>query len=425
MLDYYCKLGYNNGREMKKLSTYIAEQKNTHMEHIEDLVFNAGVDGTRQAINFLRDLRDMLAGHATTKVTATVKWDGAPAVFAGVDPRDGKFFVAKKGVFNKEPKVYKTAADVDADTSGDLATKLKLCLSEFKKLGITKGVYQGDLMFTTGDVKTENIQGEKYTTFHPNTIIYAVPYTSPLAQTIRTAKIGVVWHTTYTGSSFETMTASFGKSIVQHMKKVPSVWMDDANYKDYSGVATFTAEETTEINGILSQLGTKFQSMNSKTLNAISDDEDLLILVKTFNNSKIKEDEPITNISSHVTGLFNYIYDKYQGKIDVLKTDKSKAEWDEKRKKVLKFFTDHDKKEIEGIFEVSNLIANAKQVIIKKMNQAGHISTFLKTKTGFKTTGVEGFVAIDHLKGGAVKIVDRLEFSKANFSAEIIKGWQR
>jgi len=410
---------------MLKLKDYLKETKNTHMEHIEDLVFNAGVEGTRQAIFFLRDLRDMLAGHTSSKITTTVKWDGAPAVFAGIDPRDGKFFVAKKGVFNKEPKVYKTPAEVDADTDGDLAEKLKLCLAEFKKLGITKGVYQGDLMFTDGDLKTEMINGEKFTTFHPNTIVYAVPYDSPLAKKIRAAKIGVVWHTTYTGKSFELMTASFGKSIVQTMKKPASIWMDDANYKDYSGVATFSAAETVSLNGVLTELGTKFQAMNSTTLNAISNNEDLLELVKTFNNSKIRANETITEIGAHVTGLFNYIFDKYQKKIDTLKSDKSKTEWDAKRKEILKFLTDHDKKEIQGIFEVANLIAKAKAIIIAKMNQAGHIQTFLKTADGFKVTGVEGFVAIDHLKGGAVKIVDRMEFSKANFSPEIIKGWQR
>ena len=61
---------------MLNLKEYIKEEKNTHMEHIEDLVFDGGVDGTRQAIFFMRDLRDMLSGHTKSKVTATVKWDG-------------------------------------------------------------------------------------------------------------------------------------------------------------------------------------------------------------------------------------------------------------------------------------------------------------------------------------------------------------
>ena len=409
---------------MLNLKEFIKEEKNVHMEHIEDLIFNEGVNGTRKAINFLRDLRDMLAGNSTSKITATVKWDGAPAVFAGIDPRDGKFFVAKKGVFNKEPKVYKTAADIDADTSGDLAAKLKVALKELSKLGIKSGVYQGDLMFTD-DKKTETIDGEKYITFHPNTIVYAVPYNSELGKTIRSAKIGVVWHTTYTGQSFETMTASFGKSIVNQFNSVPSIWMDDANYKDYSGTATFTKDETKEVTEILSRAGTLFNSISAQTLNGISNDEDLLLAVKTFNNSKIRKSEQIVDTRAHVRELFHYIHDRYQKEIDKKKTAAGKSKQEEARKKVLNFFAHHDQNQIVAIFDLANLIVEAKNMIIAKMNQAGHISTFLRTANGFKTTGVEGFVAIDHLTGGAVKIVDRMEFSKANFSADIIKGWQR
>jgi hypothetical protein len=409
---------------MLNLKEFIKEEKNVHMEHVEDLIFNEGVNGTRKAINFLRDLRDMLAGNSKTKITATVKWDGAPAVFAGVDPRDGKFFVAKKGVFNKEPKVYKTAAEVDADTSGDLAAKLKVALKELSKLGIKSGVYQGDLMFTD-DKKTETIDGEKYITFHPNTIVYAVPFNSELGKKIRSAKIGVVWHTTYTGNSFETMTASFGKSIVDKFNDVPSVWMDDANYKDYSGTATFTADETKKVTAILSQAGTLFNHINAATLNGISNDEDLLLAVKTFNNSKVRKSEQIVDTKAHVRELFHYIHDKYQKEIDKRKTEAGKSKQEEARKKVLNFFAHHDQNQIVAIFDLANLIVEAKNMIIAKMNQAGHINTFLRTSNGFKTTGVEGFVAIDHLTGGAVKIVDRMEFSKANFSADIIKGWQR
>lgn len=409
---------------MLNLKEFLKEEKNTHMEHVEDLLLDGGVAGARKAIDFLTDLRDMLAGHAKSKVTATVKWDGAPAIFCGIDPRDGKFFVAKKGVFNKEPKVYKTAAEIDADTSGDLAAKLKVALTEFSKLGIKSGVYQGDLMFTD-ELKKETIDNETYITFHPNTIVYAVPVDSELGKRIRAAKIGVVWHTTYTGDSFESMKASFGKSIVQHLKQTPSVWMDDANYKDYSGTATFTAEETKEVNAALAKAETLFKGIKAETLNGISQDADLLLAVKTFGNTKIRKGEEIVNTVSYVKELFNYIYDKYQKEIDTKKTEKGRASNEEKRKKILSFFANHSQNEIAKIFELANLLVRAKHLIIAKMNQAGHISTFIKTSTGFKVTGVEGFVAIDHLTGGAVKIIDRMEFSKSNFSADVIKGWQR
>lgn len=409
---------------MLTLRSFIKEEQNVHMEHVEDLIFNEGVDGTRRAINFLRDLRDMLAGNSTSKVTATVKWDGAPAVFAGVDPRDGKFFVAKKGVFNKEPKVYKTEADIDADTQGDLAVKLKVALAEFKKLGIKSGVYQGDLMFTAADLKKETIDGNDYITFHPNTIVYAVPFDSALGRQIRSAKVGVVWHTTYTGDSFETMRASFGQPITPHMKVTSSVWMDDANYKDYSGTATFTQAETKQVTDMLAQAGRMFNAISARTLNAISQDPDLLSLVKTYNNTKVRAGQRINPVE-HVKGLFNYIFDKFQKEIATKKTVQGKTSQEEKRKKILAFFANHPQAEIVRIFELANLIADIKQPIIAKMNQASHINTFVKTNTGFRVVGSEGFVAIDRLKGGAVKIVDRMEFSRNNFSPEIVKGWQR
>lgn len=410
---------------VKAVLSLLKEDKNTHMEHIEDLVFNAGVEGTRNAINFLRDLRNMLAGHSSTEVTATVKWDGAPSVFAGIDPRDGKFFVAKKGVFNKEPKVYKTASEVDSDTSGDLAEKLKIALAEFSKLGITKGVYQGDLMFINSDLKKETIDEEEYITFHPNTIVYAVPLNSPIGKRIESAKVGVVWHTTYSGESFETMKASFGESIVKHMKSVPSVWMDDANYKDYTGVATFTKQETELVTSLLSKAGSLFKKIKADTINGISNDTDLLTLVKTFNNTKVRAGDKIVDTKKHVSDLYDWIHARYQKDIDSKKTEKGKQSGEEKRKKVLAYFDSHEQNQIAMVFELSNLISDIKSHIISKMNQAGNIKTFLKTASGFTVTGVEGFVAIDRLTNNAVKIVDRMEFSRANFSPEILKGWQR
>src|SRR6056300_1400063 len=166
---------------------FITGQKNTNMTHIEDKVLYGGVKGTREAILALRSLRDALGGVHDGNVS--VKWDGAPAIFAGTDPSDGRFFVAKKGIFNKSPKVYKTPKDVDADTSGDLADKLKLALEHLPALGI-KGVIQGDFLFSRDDVKTQKIKGQSYVTLHPNTIVYAVPAGTSAAKEIKAATIG-------------------------------------------------------------------------------------------------------------------------------------------------------------------------------------------------------------------------------------------
>lgn len=409
---------------MKKFTSFLTEEKNTHMEHLEDAVLNGGVKGTRDAINLLRSLRDMLAGHADSPVNVTVKWDGAPAVFAGVDPSDGKFFVAKKGIFNKNPKVYKTAGEVDADTTGDLATKLKLALQYLPELGIKQGVYQGDFLYARSDLKTESIDGEKLVTFHPNTIVYAIPFSSDLGRNIRASKIGIVWHTTYTGGSFETMKASFGKDIASKLKKSKNVWSVDATFHDVSGNATFTKKETANITKLLSAAGTIFQKLDAKTLNGISDNPELLQKVKTHYNSKVRAGERITNVSAHVRDLVNYIAGFYGKEADKRKTAKGKSAQFAKRDEILKFFSNANKRNLENIFNMMNYIIEAKEIIIAKLDQASSVGTFLKTADGFKVTSPEGYVGIDRT-GGALKLVNRMEFSKANFSNDIIKGWQR
>jgi hypothetical protein len=404
---------------------YLVEAKNTHMEHLEDNVLNGGVDGARQSINFLQSLRDMLVGNSNVKVNTTVKWDGAPAVFAGIDPRDGKFFVAKKGIFNKNPKVYKTPAEVRADTSGDLADKLVTCLKYLPELGI-KGVIQGDLMFTQSDLRTQEIGGESCVTFHPNTIVYAVPTKTKLAKQIQSAKMGIVWHTTYTGSSFETMKASFGKNIKSKLKASKNVWFDDATYRDVTGTATMTQTETEEVTKVLSRAGTLFQTIKPAILNGFANDEELLIMTKTFNNSKIRMGQPIIdNGASHVRGLVQFITDKFQKDEDSKKTEAGKQAVRERKQRVLKFFSNNDPMEIAKVFDLMKLLVEAKIVIVSKMNKAEGIGTFLKTAVGFMATSQEGYVAIDHTGKNAVKIVDRLEFSRANFSPDILKGWQR
>ena len=410
---------------MISFNKYLVEAKNTHMEHLEDNVLNGGVDGARQSINFLQSLRDMLAGHSNVKLNTTVKWDGAPAIFAGVDPTDGKFFVAKKGIFNKNPKVYKTPAEVRADTSGDLAEKLLICLKYLPELNI-KGVIQGDLMFTQSDLKTQDIEGESCVTFHPNTIVYAVPVKSKLAKQIQSAKMGIVWHTTYTGKSFETMKASFGKNIKGKLTPSKNVWFDDATYRDVTGTATMTSEETASMTKILSKAGSVFSSIPASILNDISENEQLLTMIKTFNNSKIRAGQLlIGNPDSHTTELVDFIGSKFQKEIESKKTDKAKEAAKQRKNEAMKFFVNNPKAQINKVFELMKLLIEAKLIVVSKMNKAGGIGTFLKTDSGFTVTGQEGYVAIDHTGKNAVKIVDRLEFSRANFSPDILKGWQR
>ena len=413
---------------MIKLSEYLTEAKegkNVHLEHIEDLVFNEGVSGTRNAILFLRSVRDMLSGSSTKRINITTKWDGAPAIFAGIDPEDGQFFVAKKGLFNKNPQMFKSLADIKTSgMSAELQSKFNTSYTEFKKLGIKKGVYQGDLMFTKEDLSKEKIDGVSYITFQPNTIVYAVPATSSLAKKIRKSKIGIVWHTTYTGDTIESMTSSFGQSIVSKMRSVSSVWMDDATYKDVSGTATFTAEETANLTSILSQAGKIFQRLPAAALNDIAGEEEFLIRLKAFNNSKVRQGTLITNERKHVSELIKHFKDYYNKQAGTRKSDKGKQAQLDKMKKLMSYFDKHSG-DLVKIYQIVTLLTTAKGMIVDKLNKAGSMPTFLRTKNGFTTTSQEGYVAIDHMKGGAVKLVDRMEFSRANFSPEVIKGWQK
>lgn len=409
---------------MQRLSSFLTEDKNTHMEHLEDNLLNAGVEGARQSINYLRSLRDMLAGKSRSAVNVTVKWDGAPAVFAGIDPSDGKFFVAKKGIFNKNPKVYKTKADVDADTKGDLNVKMNLALKHLPAMNI-KGVIQGDFLYAKKDIKKVQIDGESYITFHPNTIVYAIPAKSPLATKILRSEIGVVWHTNYRGKSFESMSASFGEKIASNLKDTRSVWSVDAVYKDVSGNATMTKTETDAITLLLSAAGKQFNKVNKATFDGITENEELLTRVKTYLNVKVRAGEKITDPSKFVTDMVDWIYEYYQKEIDKLKSEKGKANKTEKRKEVMAYFSNIDKSQIVALFELYNMIIEVKLLIITKLDKAKAIGTFLKTKDGYRVTEQEGFVAIDRMGKNAVKLVDRMGFSKANFSDEFIKGWQK
>jgi hypothetical protein len=407
---------------MKSLKNYLAESKNTHMTHIEDLILDGGVKGARQAILALRSLRDMLDGNTKAPMDVTVKWDGAPALFVGEDPSDGQFFVAKKGIFAKNPKVYKNHADIDADTSGDLNKKLKLAFDNLKGLGI-KGVIQGDFMFDQGDLKKENINGIKHITFHPNTIVYAVPADTKLAKEITQAKVGIVWHTTYSGSDFGSMSASFGQDIVAKIKQSKNVWMQDATMKDLSGTATLTQKESLQLSSNLSNAGKIFKTISSSTLKEIESNKELNLVINIYNNTMVRKGQRVQNTKKHAKGLIQFVSDRYAKEIDKRSSDKGKQVQIDKRDVLLSFFSKSNLKNLENIFILQNFVIDSKLIIINKLNNVSKIGTFVKTKSGFRVTNPEGFVAIDRMEGGAVKLVDRMEFSTNNFSKDIIKGW--
>ena len=406
--------------------------KNLHLEHLEDEILNYGVDGGRAALNFLRSLRDMLAGSSRSSVNMTVKWDGAPAIWCGIDPEDGRTFVGKKSVFNKTgAKLYKSQDDLDKGNLGtgsdSIYNKFSIALKEFSKLGI-KGVLQGDLMFIKDMIETETIDGVSYLTWQPNTIVYATPVNSDFAKIIKKAKIGVVWHTTYSGDTLQDMKASFGVNI-SGLKNSSSVWMDDATYKDTAGKSTFTSTETEKVTAILSNVGKTFQRINGPQLRKFIALQESMIgaiagaSLKTYNNSKVRAGEKIKQPNQHAKGYEKWVEISIQKQIDTVKSPTAKAKWENKQKEYMR----EVKKYIGMLVQVitfQNLLVDAKMVIVKKLNSVkGLTDTFIKTANGFKVTNPEGYVAIDRVSGGAVKLVDRMEFSFNNFTA--VKAWDK
>ena len=398
------------------------QDKNLHLEHLEDNVLNRGVAGARESINFLQSLRDMLAGKSASKVNVTTKWDGAPAVFAGINPANGKFFVGTKSVFNITPKLNYTDKDIDKNhPTGGLNEKLKIALAFLPKLGI-RGVLQGDMMFTKGDLKSETIEDERYITFQPNTIVYAVPQDSILAKKMQAAQLGIVFHTSYSGRTLKTMKPSFNIDIGR-LQPTKDVWFRDASFTDASGTATFTDAETRQITNILSQAGRTFRTINAQVLNRISINDKILMEIKTFNNKSVRAGEKIRNTSVHTINLIRYVEDKLNKEILKAKRADTKRKRQQEKNEMMRFFRGSAMQLVQ-IFNLMNLIVDTKLIIIRKLQEMRQVTnTFVRTDDGFKITNPEGFVAVDKLSGGALKLVDRLEFSHQNFTVK--KQWDK
>ena len=347
---------------------------------------------------------------------------GAPAVFAGTNPENGKFFVATKGIFNANPKLNYTEEDIDANhPSEGLNKKLKVALRYLPKVGI-EGVLQGDMMFSKGDIKTETIDGQKYITFQPNTIVYAAPAESKLAKSMLSAQMGIVFHTSYTGKTIADLKASFNIDIGR-MKPTKDVWFRDAYFVDASGTATFTESETKLITEILSDAGKTFGKINSMTLNRIAASDTILTYIKTFNNTKVRSGQAIKDTAKHANELVKWIEEKYNKEIIAAKKEETKLKRQAEKNEMVRFFKSN-LNELKNIFDLQNDLVEAKNMIIKKLQQMKQVTgSFLRTDDGFKITNPEGFVAVDKLKGTAVKLVDRLEFSHANFTAQ--KNWDK
>ena len=394
------------------------QDTNTHLEHLEDDIINRGSKGGDNAINFLKSVRNMLAGSSRSKANVTVKWDGAPAIICGINPENGKFFVGTKSVFNVTPKINYTNRDIDKNHGGEVNKKLKVCLAYLSKLNI-KGILQGDLLFTD-DKKSITIDGEKMISFTPNTITYAMPADSNIGKKIAAAKMGIVFHTQYNGKDMKSLAASFGTVKGSSNR---NVFLASAQYKDTSGSSTFNQGELAKFDAQLRMAEgslTKAKPILDLMSTNIKDEMSVGYRLKTYFNYYIKNSNANMGKVKVMQDQFRDYFDNFMKmEIDNRKTEKGKAPYIQKRKEGLQFI-DRNRSALYFAIASHITLANAKDTLLKKMNQIQSIGHFLRTKDGYKVTAPEGYVAVDKV-AGAIKFVDRLEFSRANFTMP--KGW--
>lgn len=397
---------------------FLTRGTNTHLEHLEDSIINDGAKGGRNAVLFLKSLKKMLLGHVGGRLNVTVKWDGAPAIICGINPENGRFFVGTKSVFNVNPKINYSTGDINKNHSGELANKLKICLRELSKLGIN-GILQGDLLFTRSDLKTTTIDDEESYVFTPNTITYAVPINSSLGKRISRARMGIVFHTLYTGKDIKSLSASFGS--IAGLPKLSSVFVTDATYPDVSGSATFNTSDVDMFDNIirmaegsLTKSGTLLDDFNSTDPMAVG------FRLKTFFNYYIKNSKGAMDKVRDLIDMFrSYYYNMIQQEVDAVSREETKNKYRKIRDEGVKYI---DKNKQALYFAIASYVSlqRAKNFLIRKMNQIQSVGHFIRTPNGFRVTNPEGYVAVDRIKG-AVKLVDRLEFSRANFT--LAKDW--
>ena len=396
---------------------FLTKGVNTHLEHLEDDIINNGSKGGRNAINFLKAVKKMLAGNTGGKLNVTVKWDGAPAIICGVNPENGKFFVGTKSVFNKTPKINYTPSDIRKNHAGAVAAKLEVCLRELKRLGI-RDILQGDLLFTPGEVKATSIDGENYYTFTPNTITYAVQAKSDIGKRIARARMGIVFHTKYSGKNMQSLNASFGS--ITGMPRTSAVFVTDAVYKDASGTATFNNAESARFDAMLRQAEGSLSKANV-LLDDFNTSDQLSVgfRLKVFFNYYIRNNAEMGKVRQ-LTDMFREYYQNIlKAEIDGVKREESKNKYRRIMEEGVRYI-DRNKQALYFAIASYITLQNTKNFLIRKMNQIQSIGHFIRTSNGFKVTNPEGYVAVDRV-AGAVKLVDRMEFSRANFN--IAKDW--
>ena len=397
--------------------------KNTHLEHLEDSILFDGSQGAKDAFMFLDELAQTFSGKQRNTFKITTKWDGAPAIFCGTYPGTKRFFVGTKSVFNKNAKINFRDTDVDVNHghAPGLVSKLKDALEYFPALGIN-GVAQGDLLFTD-DKKYETINGERCITFTPNTITYCIPETSALYEKAKRAKIGVVFHTTYRGNSVDSLSATFGYDI-DKLKKSNDVLVLSAETDQLGKDVLLTQQEVNKLKS-MKRASVTLVRQSASFLDSVAEQieaNDQLTVgprLKIYFNTYVRQGRRVSSASNFVRDFKQYFEGEVKKAVDKVKTPKAKAGKLKKLYDGLDFIEANETALLKTVGLYTTL-QQAKLLFIRKLEKGEKIRTYLRSENGYKVTSPEGYVAIQE-DSTAVKLVDRLQFSVANFN--VSKDW--
>jgi hypothetical protein len=357
-------------------------------------------------------------GTVSRALNVSVKWDGAPAIIFGQDPEDGKFFVATKGAFAKTPKLAKSHADIDGYWSGGLAETMHLA---FNTLGASKpkGVFQGDALYTRSSIAVQTIDGVTYLTFRPNTITYAVDQNSDLGRRIAASQFGIVVHTMYTGRGTlaQYNAGPITPGAFSTMRPGSDVVILDAKFDDLSGTVTFTAQEQADFDLAFDEASS--WSRLDKRVYATILSEPLHAYLQQFINAQVRQNKSVAPEQA-VAAFQVYLAELEDKELATKKSEKGQASTRAKFGDVLTQIRSI-RTGLVNWFALHSAIARCKNVVVRKLGQASKVASFVSTPTGYSVTGPEGFVAVAH-SGKAIKLVDRLEFSRLNFT--VPKEWK-
>lgn len=401
------------------------KEKLKHLEHIEDLIINRGQAGAQAALQFMHRLLTAASGGKNERLLTNVKIDGAPSIVAGLIPAGekgaGQFFVGTKSALSPNGKRYtkRNVGMIDQENSPGLAHKLKVALRFLPEIGLN-AVYQGDFLFTKDEVKPANVEGADYLIFKPNVITYAVPVDSKAGHEVAQAQMGVVFHTVYEGDTWVDMHATYNPDLSQ-LKHTPNVWWKSNRVQEDKALP-HAKEDISAVKRELDQADKLLKKIDPRFLATLRDDPKMGELIKLHMNSKVRQGQLVQDVGKHIQEFGVFVKDRFAKDMEKLKSaagqDKVRVQQTTYLNAIAK--TQH---ELAKLFTFFNHITNAKVAMLGKVGGLEGMSAFYQEDGKYRKTSGEGLVLADAKSNDVVKLVDRLDFSRINFTQP--KDWAK